>query len=260
MQRSGSGKNRLLPYSRAFRKLFGIEPHKVKLKQTSQLALTWLIKKTNREVIDAEMLDLPEQHLRGFYGKDFHEQSYYKVAQGLYRDIARHLGLTDGFDFNKHHLIGISLESPWRTAQTESKFFAGVKLENDTEIDWSGLKSHLLPAVSWQRFEHERAFTGIRAVGNNTVVNNAGTITGQADDGLRIQSGGVLTNSGIILGGTEELRGRSSEGILAIGLAGREIELGTVQLVIDNQTDGVISGYRNAMNISQHNSEIITTV
>lgn len=94
------------------------------------------------------MLDLPEQHLRGLYGKGFNEQSYFKVAQGLYRDIARHLGFTDGFDFNKHHLIGLSLKSPWRTAQTESKFFAGVKLHNDTEINRSGLESHLLPAGS----------------------------------------------------------------------------------------------------------------
>jgi AraC-like DNA-binding protein len=37
-------------FSRAFRKLFGIEPNKVKLKQTHQFALAALIKKPNREV------------------------------------------------------------------------------------------------------------------------------------------------------------------------------------------------------------------
>jgi AraC family transcriptional regulator len=142
-------------FSRAFRKLFGIEPNKVKLKQTPVFALAALIKKPNREVIEAEIIDLPAQHLQGLYGKGFEEQTYFKVAQGLYHEIAGHLGLTNGFDFNKYHIIGISLESPWRTEHTESKFFAGVKLSNNTEITGSGLESHILAAGSWARFEHK---------------------------------------------------------------------------------------------------------
>ena len=145
-------------FSRAFSKLFGIEPNKVKLKQTPVFALASLIKKPNREIIESEIIDLPEQHLKGFYGKGFEEQTYFKVAQGLYQEIAKRLALTDGFDFNKHHLIGISLESPWRTEQTESKFFAGIKLDNDTEIKHSDMHSHILPAGSWARFKHRGAY------------------------------------------------------------------------------------------------------
>jgi AraC family transcriptional regulator len=109
-------------------------------------------------VIEAEIIDLPEQNLKGLYGKGFVQHTYFKVAQRLYQEIASHLGLKNGFDFNKHHLIGISLESPWRTEQTESKFFAGLKLDDDIEIDYSNLDSHILPAGRWARFEHKGAY------------------------------------------------------------------------------------------------------
>lgn len=145
-------------FSRAFRNVFGIEPNKVKLKKAPQFALASLVKKPKREVIEAKIIELPEQHLNGLYGKGFQEQTYFKVAQGLYREIAIHLGFTDGFDFTRHHLIGISLESPWRTEQTESKFFAGVKLDNDIKINQLELDCHILPAGRWARFEHKGAY------------------------------------------------------------------------------------------------------
>jgi DNA gyrase inhibitor GyrI len=109
-------------------------------------------------LLEAEIIDLPEQHLEGLYGKDFEQHTYFNVAQRLYQEIAGHLGLKNGFDFNKHHLIGISLESPWRTEQTESKFFAGPKPDNDIEIDHANLDGHILPAGNWARFEHKGAY------------------------------------------------------------------------------------------------------
>jgi AraC family transcriptional regulator len=145
-------------FSRAFKKLFGVEPNRVKLKQTPPFALASLIKKPNRERIEGKIIDLPEQYLLGLYGKGFQEQSYFKVAQELYREVAKKLGLSSGFDFKQHHLIGISLESPWRTEQTESKFFAGVKLDEHIEVSESGLESHVLSAGRWARFEHKGAY------------------------------------------------------------------------------------------------------
>ncbi|MFT5837905.1 MAG: hypothetical protein ACI9UT_000396 [Flavobacteriales bacterium] len=61
------GYGSLASFSRAFRKLFDVETNKVKLKQTPQSALAALIKKPNREVIEAEIMDLPEQPLKGLY-------------------------------------------------------------------------------------------------------------------------------------------------------------------------------------------------
>ena len=142
-------------FSRAFSKLFDIEPNKVKLKQTPQFALAALIKKPDREVLEGEIIDLPEQHLIGLYGQGFHEQTYYNVARRLYEDISNQLGLANGFDFNRHHLIGISIESPWRMEQTQSKFFAGIKLHNDNKISQLGLESYVLAAGSWVRYEHK---------------------------------------------------------------------------------------------------------
>lgn len=144
-------------FSRAFKKLFGIEANTVKLKKAPVFALAALIKKPNREIIASEIIDLPEQKLQGLYGKGFEEQSYFKAAQALYQDIAIRLALTDGFDFNEHQLVGISLESPWRTEQSESKFFAGLKLDNNEEIT-KGLEGHILPAGRWARFEHRGAY------------------------------------------------------------------------------------------------------
>ena len=146
-------------FSRAFRKLFAIAPNKVKLKQAPVFALATLIKKTNREAIKFEIIQLPEQHLIGLYGKGFHEQSYFKVAQALYHKIALDLGLTNGFNFNKHHLIGISLDSPWRTEQDESKFFAGIKLNIVSENSNTELERHILVAGSWARFRHKGSYS-----------------------------------------------------------------------------------------------------
>jgi len=148
-------------FSRAFRKLFEIAPNKVKLKQAPVFALATLIKQTNREAIEFEVIQLPEQHLIGLYGKGFHEQSYFKVAQALYHKIAFDLGLTNGFNFNKHHLIGISLDSPWRTEQDESKFFAGIKPNIASEINKTELDRHILVAGSWARFEHKGAYSAM---------------------------------------------------------------------------------------------------
>ncbi|MFT5837904.1 MAG: DNA gyrase inhibitor GyrI [Flavobacteriales bacterium] len=77
------------------------------------------------------------------------------MAQRLYQEITEYLALENGFDFTKHHLIGIPLESSWRTEQTESKFFVGLKLDDDIQVDHLNLDSHILPAGSWARFEHK---------------------------------------------------------------------------------------------------------
>lgn len=148
-------------FSRAFSKLFGIEPNKVKLKQAPVFALAAIIKKTKRAIINFEVIKLPEQNLIGLYGKGFQQQSYLKTAQTLYHQIASHLSLPNGFDFKKHHLIGISLESPWRKDQEKSKFFAGIKLDRDFETNNPVLDRRILPAGTWARFEHKGSYSTI---------------------------------------------------------------------------------------------------
>ena len=174
-------------FSRAFSKLFAIEPNKVKLKQAPVFALATLIKKTNREIINFDIVSLPKQHLIGFYGKGFQEQSYFKVAQGLYEKIALNLGLTNGFDFNKHQLIGISLDSPWRTEQDESKFFAGIKLDNDTDINQATLEQHTLNAGSWARFEHKGPYSTMWQTILSIYTNWDDHNNGQLRDGAIVQ-------------------------------------------------------------------------
>jgi len=174
-------------FSRAFKKLFGIEPNKVKLKQAPIFALASLIKKPNREVMVSEIMDLPEQQLQGLYGKGFEAQSYFKVAQSLYQEIATCLALTDGFDFNKHYLVGISLESPWRTEQTESKFFAGIKIDNNSDIKKTGLSRHILPAGRWARFEHRGPYNTMWKTILNIYANWVDQNNGELRDSAIIQ-------------------------------------------------------------------------
>lgn len=156
-------------FSRAFKKLFSLEPNKVKLKQAPKFALANLVKKNDRPKLLAEIVDLPEQHLIGLYGQGFHDQTYFKVAEKLYQQIANKLALTNGFDFNKHQLIGISIDSPWRTEQAESYFFAGIKgdINNNknsqkfAKDNKPHLESYKLPAGTWARFSHKGPYNMI---------------------------------------------------------------------------------------------------
>lgn len=174
-------------FSRAFSKLFGIEPNKVKLKRTPQFALASLVKKPERQQLTAEMLDLPEQCLQGLYGKGFHQQTYFKVAQQLYAEIAEHLKLSQGFDFEQQPLIGISLESPWRTEQTESQFFAGIKLVDGCNNRHPALESHVLAAGRWARFEHFGPYNTMWQTILNIYANWTEHHTGKLRDGAIVQ-------------------------------------------------------------------------
>jgi AraC family transcriptional regulator len=146
-------------FSRAFKKLFDIDPNRVKHKQSPEFGLANIVKKNVRPSINAQIVELPEQILLGLYGQGFHNQSYVDVAQTLYEQIAIELGLVAGFDFAKHNLVGISIDSPWRKAQAESRFFAGIKADEGLNSRGSGLVSYALPAGLWARFEHHGAYS-----------------------------------------------------------------------------------------------------
>lgn len=174
-------------FSRAFSKLFGIEPNKVKLKQSPEFALASLVKKNEREIVKGEIVVLPEQHLVGLIGQGFQEQTYFKLAQRLYGEIAADLGLAKGFDFKQHHLMGISMESPWRTEQSESKFFAGIKRVDGQKVSHSALDTYTLAAGSWARFEHRGAYNTMWQTILSIYANWADSTFGSLRDGAIVQ-------------------------------------------------------------------------
>ncbi|WP_448550303.1 AraC family transcriptional regulator [Thalassotalea fusca] len=148
-------------FSRAFNRLFAIEPSQVKSNSVPAFALAKLIKQPKRQTIQAELLSLPEQKIIGLYGQGFEEQSYFSVATQLYQQIAETLRLSNGFDFSHHQLFGVSIDNPWRVEQSQSRFFAGISsplFEDMTPSGAESLQEYLMPAGLWARFEHEGSY------------------------------------------------------------------------------------------------------
>jgi len=148
-------------FSRAFNRLFDIEPNRVRQKQAPEFALAKLIKQPQRHAIEGQILELPEKKLLGLYGQGFTEQSYFLTAKKLYTDISNTLGLTNGFNFAKQELIGISIDNPWRIDQTQSRFFAGVNLlegNSVNNIDTTMLDEYIWTKGRWARFEHRGSY------------------------------------------------------------------------------------------------------
>lgn len=144
-------------FSRAFSKLFSLEPGKVKGGTTPKFVLPKLIKNQERPLLTPKILKLPEQVLPGLYGTGFENQSFFAVAQRLYQQVSDTLGLKNGFDFSRHKLIGVSLDSPWRGEQAQSRFFAGVDLGESamaTNMASLQLSEYRWQAGLWARFEH----------------------------------------------------------------------------------------------------------
>ncbi len=144
-------------FSRAFHRLFDIEPNRVKHKQAPEFALAKLIKQPKRYDIEGHILELPNKSLYGLYGQGFTEQSYFSIAQKLYNDISNRMGLTSGFDFDQHQLVGISIDNPWRIEQAQSRFFAGVGVSDGASAETlkaTGLDEYVWAQGKWARFEH----------------------------------------------------------------------------------------------------------
>jgi len=148
-------------FSRAFSKLFEIEPNQVKQHNAPEFALAKLIKQPERKIIQGEILTLPAQKLLGLHGQGFDQQSYFAVAQQLYQGIADALSLSDGYDFSQHQLYGISIDNPWRVEQSQSRFFAGIaesSITNNAKQEQFSLEEYLMPAGLWARFEHKGSY------------------------------------------------------------------------------------------------------
>ena len=140
-------------FTRAFAKLFSIEPKQVKAGDAPEFTLPNVKKIATEPCFAPDILELPSRTLRGLYGCGFANQSFFRLASSLYQTLADTLGLTNGFDFSKQMVVGVAIDSPWRGDQTESRFFAGVDVEiaPDSEqqvaaFRWEGGR--------WARFEH----------------------------------------------------------------------------------------------------------
>ncbi|GAA58255.1 AraC family transcriptional regulator [Pseudoalteromonas sp. BSi20652] len=145
-------------FSRAFHRLFDIEPKQVKHNKTPHFSLAKLIKQPKRHDIEGKLLTLPEKTIMGLYGQGFENQSYFAIAQQLYQEVAQELNLTDGFDFEYHQLIGVSIDNPWRIEQSQSRFFAGIsepEETNFTDKKSEKLVPYVMPEGLWVRFEHK---------------------------------------------------------------------------------------------------------
>lgn len=142
-------------FSRAFRKVFNVEPGKVKRGVTPKFVLPKLKINSEKIKLAPEIIDLPEQKIVGLYGNGFENQSFFKLAQQLYEQVAQSLSLADGFDFNSQKLIGVSIDSPWRGEQAQSRFFAGVITDISDMNSQPKLLEYLWPKGRWARFEHK---------------------------------------------------------------------------------------------------------
>lgn len=143
-------------FSRAFNKVFSVEPGKVKRGVTPKFVLPKLKKSIEQIQLKPEIIDLPEQKIVGLYGNGFENQSFFKLAQRLYQQVAQGLLLSDGFDFKTQKLIGVSIDSPWRGDQAQSRFFAGVITErNEAKPQQQQLSDYVWQKGRWARFEHK---------------------------------------------------------------------------------------------------------
>ena len=174
-------------FSRAFSLLFNIEPGEVKRGKVIDFALPKLIKNVDRPTLLPDIVKLPKQQLIGLYGQGFEQQSYFAIAQQLYRQLAEQLALPKGLDFDQQQIIGVALDSPWRGEQSESMFFAGIAT-NDRELlnkeKVSNLDEYQWSAGRWAKFRHEgpyntmwRTILGIYA---NWVIPNNQQLDGSA--------------------------------------------------------------------------------
>jgi len=151
-------------FSRAFSKLFSVEPGKVKSGCTPKFALPKLVKTNERPTLSPEILELPMKKLVGLYGHGFEKQSFFMLAQQLYHQLSTQLNLPEGFDFKQQQLIGVALDSPWRGEQSKSRFFAGVDLSASDLCEHhnlSELSEYVWTQGRWARFEHAGPYNTI---------------------------------------------------------------------------------------------------
>ena len=140
-------------FTRAFVKLFSIEPQLVKVGDAPTFTVPKVIKASEKIELEPDILSLPSRTLLGLYGSGFEDQSFFRVANELYRTLAVRLGKQDGFDFVEQKVVGVAIDSPWRGEQTETRFFAGVVSEAGDMLKGE-VSEFLWQGGRWARFEH----------------------------------------------------------------------------------------------------------
>ena len=138
-------------FSRAFLKAFGCKPSEVRIGSACIWRTPDVLKRecSREELLQPELVDLPEQRLCGLYGTGFKDQSFHALGTSLFQKIGERLARAEQrvADVSR---IGVSLESPWHGDQDACRFFAGL---NRTDLG-PGFEDYVWAAGSWARFRH----------------------------------------------------------------------------------------------------------
>jgi AraC family transcriptional regulator len=138
-------------FSRAFLKAFGCKPSEVKIGSACVWRTPQVLKHqcARDELLQPEIIDLPEQRLRGLYGTGFKDQSFNALGTSLFQEIHARLAKDNAAPAAMSR-VGVSLESPWHGDQNACRFFAGL---NRADLGLS-LEDYLWTAGTWARFRH----------------------------------------------------------------------------------------------------------